>query len=404
MKRIGMKRIIATLAALCLLATAGFCLSGCSEEAPEQAANEAATAEATAAVNDGEAKVEELMQSMTLEEKVWQMFFVRPEDITGMGTVVQAGETTKTALENYPVGGFIYFSQNIESREQLTEMIANVQSYSKIPLFISVDEEGGRVARLGDAGIGVTTHPPMAEIGASGDPRRAGEVGETLGRDLKELGFNMDFAPVADVITVENNEDIGDRSFGSYPELVADMVAAEVEGMQSQNISATLKHFPSNGSTESNTHNETGVCTRTLEEMRSCEFIPFKAGIEAGADVVMVAHMAAVNVTGDETPSTLSKTIVTDLLRGELGFSKVVISDALNMGAITSVYEPEEAAVAAVEAGVDLLLMSPDAVGSAETIIAKVESGEISEDRIDESVRRILSLKQERGILDSLEV
>lgn len=399
-----MKRIIATLAALCLLATAAFCLSGCSEEAPEQAANEAATAEATAAVNDGEAKVEELMQSMTLEEKVWQMFFVRPEDITGMGTVVQAGETTKTALENYPVGGFIYFSQNIESREQLTEMIANVQSYSKIPLFISVDEEGGRVARLGDAGIGVTTHPPMAEIGASGDPRRAGEVGETLGRDLKELGFNMDFAPVADVITVENNEDIGDRSFGSDPELVADMVAAEVEGMQSQNISATLKHFPSNGSTESNTHNETGVCTRTLEEMRSCEFIPFKAGIEAGADVVMVAHMAAVNVTGDETPSTLSKTIVTDLLRGELGFSKVVISDALNMGAITSVYEPEEAAVAAVEAGVDLLLMSPDAVGSAETIIAKVESGEISEDRIDESVRRILSLKQERGILDSLEV
>ena len=215
--------------------------------------------------------------------------------------MVQAGETTKTALENYPVGGFIYFSQNIESREQLTEMIANVQSYSKIPLFISVDEEGGRVARLGDAGIGVTTHPPMAEIGASGDPRRAGEVGETLGRDLKELGFNMDFAPVADVITVENNEDIGDRSFGSDPELVADMVAAEVEGMQSQNISATLKHFPSNGSTESNTHNETGVCTRTLEEMRSCEFIPFKAGIEAGADVVMVAHMAAVNVTGDET-------------------------------------------------------------------------------------------------------
>ena len=404
MKQIGMRRIIAMFAALCLAAASAFCLSGCSEEPSEQAANEAPTAKATAAVDEDEAKVEKLMQSMTLEEKVWQMFFVRPEDITGMGNVVQAGETTKTALENYPVGGFVYFSQNIESREQLTEMIANVQSYSKIPLFISVDEEGGRVARLGDADIGVTAHPPMAEIGASGDPERARDVGETIGRDLKELGFNMDFAPVADVITVENNEDIGDRSFGSDPELVADMVAAEVEGMQSQNISATLKHFPSNGSTESNTHNETGVCTRTLEEMRSCEFIPFKAGIEAGADVVMVAHMAAVNVTGDETPSTLSKTIVTDLLRGELGFSKVVISDALNMGAITSVYEPEEAAVAAVEAGVDLLLMSPDAVGAADTIIAKVESGEISEERIDESVRRILSLKQERGILDSLEV
>ena len=404
MKRIGMKRIIATLAALCLLATAGFCLSGCSEEAPEQAANEAATAEATAAVNDGEAKVEELMQSMTLEEKVWQMFFVRPEDITGMGTVVQAGETTKTALENYPVGGFIYFSQNIESREQLTEMIANVQSYSKIPLFISVDEEGGPCSapwRRGHRSYNASADGRNRRVGRSEKGRRG--RGDARQR-FKGARLQHDFAPVADVITVENNEDIGDRSFGSDPELVADMVAAEVEGMQSQNISATLKHFPSNGSTESNTHNETGVCTRTLEEMRSCEFIPFKAGIEAGADVVMVAHMAAVNVTGDETPSTLSKTIVTDLLRGELGFSKVVISDALNMGAITSVYEPEEAAVAAVEAGVDLLLMSPDAVGSAETIIAKVESGEISEDRIDESVRRILSLKQERGILDSLEV
>jgi beta-N-acetylhexosaminidase len=380
-----MKKIM--MAAMIL---AAILISSCATETPTatpENASEVSLAEST-------------LESMSLEEKIWQMFFVTPEDITDFDVVIQAGDATKQAIEKYPVGGIVYFAQNIESREQISEMIANTQSYSKIPLFISVDEEGGRVARLGNAGI-IATQPPMAQIGAMGEDgiEEARKIGEFFGTELSELGFNMDFAPVADVITVKNNEDIGDRSFGNDPELVAKMVVAEIEGMQEQNLCAVLKHFPSNGSTETNTHESTGVCTRTLDEMRQCEFIPFKAGIDAGVDVVMVAHMAAVNIVGDETPSTLSSIIIQDYLRGELGFDKLVISDALNMGAIANVYTPEDAAVEAVKAGVDLLLMSPDPQAAEQAILEKVQSGEISEGRIDESVLRILQVKEERGIL-----
>lgn len=364
--------------------------------APADADNKEVQAETQAA---GET-VRELLSTMTLEEKVWQMFFVTPEDIIDIGAAVQAGEATKQALESYPVGGIIYFGKNIEDYDQLKTMISNTQSYSKIPLFISVDEEGGRVSRLGSAGI-IDKKPPMAEIGKMGEEgiADAESMGEFLGEELSALGFNMDFAPVADVITVENNEDIGDRSFGADPNLVAKMVAAEVKGMQSKNVSSTLKHFPSNGSTAANTHEGAGISERTADEMRKCEFIPFKAGIDAGADLVMVAHMAAVNLAGGEIPSTLSRVIIQDYLRGELGFSKVVISDALNMGAITDMYTPSEAAVEAVKAGVDLLLMSPDVKTVAQAVIDSVRSGEISEKSIDESVTRILELKTERGII-----
>ncbi len=343
--------------------------------------------------------VDQLMQGMSLEEKIWQMMFVTPEDICKIDTVIQAGETTKQALQDYPIGGFIYFAKNIENREQLSQMLKNTASYSKIPPFLAIDEEGGRVSRLGDANIGTTLHPPMAEIGATKDPKKAEEVGITLGKELTELGFNTDFAPVSDILAVETNQDIGDRSFGTDPDLVAEMVAAQVKGMQDQNLSATLKHFPGCGSTEANTHVESGSSVRTLEEMRNAEFLPFQAGIDAGADFVMVAHMSAPNITGDETPAILSSQIVTDLLREELNFQKVIITDAMNMGAITSVYTPEDAAVKAVNAGVDMLLMSQNVHKAVDAIKKAVESGKIPESRIDESVLRILTLKQERGIL-----
>lgn len=346
-------------------------------------------------------RADEIFEQMSLEEKVWQMFFVTPEDIIDeVEIAVQAGDVTKKAIETYPVGGIIYFGQNIESKEQITEMIANTQKYSKIPLYISVDEEGGRVARLGSKGI-VTPHPAMALVGATGDLKKARGIGEALGRELTEIGFNVDFAPVADVITVENNDDIGDRSFGDDPKLVSDMVSAIVEGMHSENLVATLKHFPSNGSTEANTHYETGVCTRTLEEMRACEFKPFIAGIEAGADMIMVAHMAAINLNdGNNIPSTLSKAVVTDILRGELKYDGIVISDALNMGAITSVYKAEDAAIQAIDAGVNLVLMSPDAKNAAKAVIEKARTDEDFMLKIDESVLRILKHKEKWGIIN----
>lgn len=349
--------------------------------------------------------VKALMNDMTLEEKVWQMMFVMPEDIINIETAIQAGDATKEALESHPVGGIIYFAKNLKDRDQVKTMIANTQSYSKIPLFIAVDEEGGRVARLGSSGI-IDKLPPMKTIGdmpVEQGEKRAAEVGEFLGKELTELGFNVDFAPVADIITVENNVDISDRSFGQEPDKVAKLVSAEVRAMQSNKLSATLKHFPSNGSTATNTHEGKGVCTRTLEQLRSEEFIPFKAGIEAGADMVMVAHMTVADIvendTGKSMPSTLSKTVIEDLLRGECGFKKVVISDALNMGAITNEYPIERAAVLAVKAGVNMLLMPADANAAHAAVVNAVKSGDIQESTIDQSVEKILRLKYEKGML-----
>lgn len=224
-------------------------------------------------------------------------------------------------------------------------------------------------------------------------------IGAYLGNELSILGFNMNFAPVADVITVENNDDIGYRSFGTNPELVAKMVAAEVKFIQQQNICATLKHFPGNGSIEANTHQEKGICSRSLEDMRQCEFVPFKAGIDAGVDLVMMSHMSAVNLAGEEIPATFSSIIVNKYLREELGFNKVVISDALNMKAITDYFSPAEAAINAINAGVDILLMSPNVNNAVQGVIEAVNNGMISENRIDESVSRIITLKIERGIL-----
>ncbi len=339
-----------------------------------------------------------ILSSMTLREKVWQMMITEPEGIIDIGTATVAGEKTKMAIEQYPVGGFVFFSKNIETRGQITDMIAGMQSYSKIPLFIAVDEEGGRVSRLGKADIGVMEFPPMAQIGASGDASKAAEVGDTFGRELSELGFNVDFAPVADIITVGDNEDIGDRSFGTDPYLTARMVSEEVRAMQQYNVCAVLKHFPGGGSTSADTHSTLGITERTLDELRSAEFIPFKAGIDAGADMVMAAHIAAADIDG-ETPASMSGKIL-DILRGELGFEGVIVTDALNMGAITERYTSGEAAVASVKAGADILLMPTDANEAAEAMIEAVQNDEISEERIDESVVRILKLKLKRGIIE----
>ncbi|MDD6485279.1 MAG: glycoside hydrolase family 3 protein [Clostridiales bacterium] len=357
--------------------------------------------EPTAAVHElsEEEKIDKMIADMTLEEKIWQMIVAAPEDITGTDTVTAAESEVRAAIEKYPVGGFILFGKNIKTREQIINMIADMQSMSKIPMFMAVDEEGGRVARLGNADVGVTKFPPMAEIGASGDENRAWEVGATLGRELREIGFNVDFAPVADIITVEGNEDIGDRSFSSDPQTAAKMTAAVIGGMHTENLCGVLKHFPGNGSTVTNTHNGRGICTRTLDEMRNGEFIAFKAGIDAGADMVMVGHMSVPDITGDDTPSSLSSAVIEGLLRNELGFSGLVITDALNMGAITEEYSAAESALMAVEAGADLILMPADTAAAANALVDAVKNNEISQERINSSLKRIFNLKRERGII-----
>lgn len=342
-----------------------------------------------------EKKIQAQISEMSLEEKIYQLFFVTPESLTGVDMVTQAGDATKTALEQYPVGGIIYFSQNIENEEQITTMTSNSQSYSKIPLFIGVDEEGGSlVARIANnPNFQVSTFPDMKEIGASGDPSKAYEVGSSIGSYLKKYGFNMDFAPDADVLINPENTAIGSRSFGSDPQLVSKMVAEEVRGLEEQNVTAVLKHFPGHGSTAEDSHNGAAVVNRSLDELRSAEFLPFEAGIQAGADVIMVGHLQVPQVIPDDTPASLSSVMITDILRNELGFDGLVITDSLSMGAVTEYYTSAEAAVMCIQAGGDMLLIPEDFHQAYQGVLDAVNNQTLSEERINESLTRILRVK-----------
>lgn len=340
-------------------------------------------------------QIRQMMDGMTLEEKVYQLFMVTPEQITGVDTAVMAGDTTKEALQKYPVGGIIYFSKNIVDEQQIKTMIENTKSYSKYPLFIGVDEEGGtNVARIaGNENFLVERVPDMQVIGASGDYEQAYRVGQIIGSYLYELGFNLDFAPVADVLTNPENTVIGSRSFGSDAAVDARMVSRTVEGLQENQVSAVLKHFPGHGGTSGDSHEEAVTSNSTLEQLQSTEFLPFKAGIEAGADCVLAGHIALPEVTGDMVPATLSKKIMTDLLRKELGFKGLIITDSMQMGAVTNTYTSAQAAVMAVQAGADIILMPQDFTEAYEGVLNAVQNGEISEERIDGSVYRILKCK-----------
>ena len=335
--------------------------------------------------------VEPYISEMPLEDKVAGLFIVSPEAITGVRTVTQAGEGTQEALNEYAVGGLIYSRDNIVDEEQLRAMLTGTASMSKYPIFLAIDEEGGSVSRVASSGIDVIQVGDMAEIGESGDVEQAYEAGITIGTYLKDLGFNLDFAPVADVSGSENSV-MDARVFGSDAGMVADMVSKAVEGIEAAGVSSCLKHFPGIGYMEEDTHDSRVEAKRTLDEMRGIDFIPFQAGIDAGADFVMVSHVIVAD-TEDAVPSTLSKTIMTDVLRGEMGFEGVIITDALNMAAITEYYTTAEAAVGAIAAGADMLLMPDDFPTAYNAVLTAVQDGTISEERINESLRRIYRIK-----------
>lgn len=342
-------------------------------------------------------RARDMVATMTMEEKICQLMFVTPESITHTGAVTVAGDVTRRALEKYPVGGIVYFAQNLKSREQIISMIENTQSYSKLPLFIGVDEEGGRVARIGSKpSLGTTKIKAMKNVATA---EEAYMTGETLGKDLKGLLFNVDFAPVADVIVDVKNSEIGDRSFGEDPYRVGEMVKNVVDGMEKEGVSSVLKHFPGHGSTVANSHTGYSESTRTIEQLRSCELIPFKIGIETGSDFVMVSHMTLVNIEPERLPSSLSKTVITDLLKAEMGFGGIVITDALNMGAVTKKYGNGQVAVYAVKAGADMLLMPQNVEEAKNALLNAVNTGDITEERINESVEKILRIKIEKGLI-----
>lgn len=342
-----------------------------------------------------ERRIKSIISDMTINEKIYQLFIVTPEKLTGGSTVTSAGEELRNSLERYPVGGIIYFAVNLKDPAQTKAMLANTLEYAEqiegLPVFLCVDEEGGRVARIGkNAAFNVPKVKAMQNIGSREEAYAAGSV---IGSYLFELGFNFDFAPVADVITVNGNTDIGNRSFGSDPQRVAEFASAVLDGLHSQNIMSTFKHFPGNGATAANTHKGLAYTNKTLAELYQTELVPFMAAEESGVDAVMAAHISVPNVTGDNTPSSLSYYMITEVLRKQLGYSGLIITDSLGMGAVSNVYNSSQSAVMAFKAGNDMLLMPPDFHGAVKGISDAVKRGEIAESRIDESLYRIVKAK-----------
>lgn len=342
-----------------------------------------------------EQKLDEIVNAgievMPLEDKVAGLFIVTPEAITGVSAAVQAGEGTQKALAQYAVGGIVYFSKNIQSKEQLSQMIDNTQLYTKYPLFIAVDEEGGSVSRVADAGIG-TKVDSAQNIGQTGDANNAYQAGSAIGSYLTELGFNLDFAPVADLSNIENSVMLS-RAYGSDAAATAPFVTSMMQGLEEQKVTACLKHFPGIGSSTEDTHDGLATTDRSAEDFRANEFTVFQAGIDAGANMIMVGHMAAPALTGDNTPCSLSEEVVTNILRTELNFGGVIITDALNMSAITEYHTSSEAAVTALRSGCDMLLMPENFEEAYNGVLEAVQNGVISEERINDSLRRIYRIK-----------
>lgn len=346
-----------------------------------------------------DSRVERLLDDLTLEQKVAQLFVVRPEAITGVDVVVAAGDATREAITEYPVGGICYFSANLLSPTQVTEMLRNTQNFSKdacgLPLFTCVDEEGGTVVRIADnEAFGVQNVGNMADIGASGDVEKARDAAYTMGSYLSELGFNVDFAPVADIATSEDGT-MEERSFGSTPDDVAPMVAAQVEGFTRAGVLCSAKHFPGIGGAEGDSHNDRIYSHETEKEMLDWSVVPFEAAINEGVPMIMVGHLSCLELGAGEgdLPASLSPAVIDGILRDELGYEGLVITDSLEMEAATQACEPDEQAVIAIKAGADLVLMPEDFQEAYQGLLKAVKSGNISEERIDESVRRIINAK-----------
>lgn len=345
-----------------------------------------------------------IIENMTLEEKVGQMFIVNLESLDAtQGTYYEHRTFTDemlASLQEFPVGGVTLFSRNIETRSQTMKLNSDLQSNSRIPLWISVDEEGGDVARIANnPNMKMTQFPSMEVIGATEDAEYCYDMGTTIGNEISELGFNLDFAPVADVRTNENNTEIGNRSFGDDANLVASLSSSVVKGLQSTGVSATLKHFPGHGDAEGDTHQASVNIGSDINRLRTVDFVPFKTGIKAGADFIMISHISISRVAGNTTPASLSSLVMKDIVRNELEFKGVVITDAMDMKAITNNYTAGEAAVKAIKAGADVVLMPADFVEAYNTVVNAVLTEDISEARINESVQRILETKIKRGLI-----
>ncbi len=343
-------------------------------------------------------EIQKRIDQMTIEDKVAQLFIITPEQLTEYQSVTAAGDASREAYNSFPVGGIIYFEQNLTDPQQVKDMLGSMKQYSwertDLPLFTCVDEEGGNTTRIAcNEAFGVEDVGPMLNIGNSGDSSQAYRAGQTIGSYLSDLGFNVDFAPVADVIDAENYSVIGDRSFGSDSDLVAEMVIQELNGLKQEGIIGTVKHFPGEGSIEDDTHNDNAYSNRTMTDLENRDLVPFQKAVDNGVQMIMVGHVSFPNITGDDQISSLSSVIMTDLLRKKMGYNGLILTDALNMGAIQENYDSAQAALMAIQAGCDILLMPEDFSAAYQSVLKAVKSGVIDESRLDESLQRILTVK-----------
>lgn len=337
--------------------------------------------------------INDKINSMTLDEKIGQMI------ITGFDGS-EYNDDMDRLINEYKVGGVILFARNIEDSSQMIELTRALQeNNNNIPLFISIDEEGGRVSRLPDD---IEKFPAAFDIGLINNDQTAYENGKEIGYTLKRLGINLDYAPVLDIYSNENNTVIGDRAFSKEESIVSTMGIATMEGIEDADIIPVVKHFPGHGDTEVDSHYGLPIVYKTLEELRNFEFIPFVKAIESRCDVIMVSHII-LNEVDSSNPASLSKIVISDLLRKDLEFDKVVITDDMSMGAITSIMSIEEACIKSIEAGCDILLLG-NAYEEIEQVInsikLKLYNGEISEEQINKSVKRILELKKKYNMME----
>lgn len=327
-------------------------------------------------------RVENVMDSMTIEEKIGQMLIIN------YGSDAFDDKFKEFFSEVQP-GGIILTKENITTFDKTLNLVNELKSASKYSLIVSVDQEGGRVQRLKFLTDAIPTDiPDMYSLGKTGDKSLAYQVGKLVAEEMRTLGINVVYAPVVDIFSNPDNTVIGNRSFGNDKNTVINMALSLAEGLEDNGIIATFKHFPGHGDTGVDSHVKLPVINKTYEEVKKLELVPFTEAIKNGAKIIMTGHIAFPEITGDMTPASLSKALVNDILRDKLGYKGLIITDAINMKALTDNYSYEEIVLKSIEAGNDLILIPKDEVYTINFIKSNV-----SEDRINESVKRILAFK-----------
>ncbi len=398
--------------ALVLLLIAGVLASCAAGTEPPSIKSTAPSVASLQVPSAGELLIDTLIRSMSTPELAGQMLMVSIEQGEN-GPVTRLEESERAFLRRIEPGGVILFSVNLQSVPQVHNLVLDLQESASLPLMIATDHEGGLVSRLtaSDA-LGATVMPSATLVGTAAEALRAeGDTagiaplaeqwGLITGRELRALGITLNLGPVADIDPPDGPGFLGTqrRTFGSDPELVAELVAATITGLHGAGVAAAVKHFPGHGSAREDSHESIVALTETETSLHAANLVPFVAAIESGVDAVMSAHAAFPTVTHDMRPATLSPRLLTDLLRNELGFTGVVMTDALNMEAVAALDSPATLALAAIEAGADVLLQPQDPEAVHTAIVNAVDSGRITRERLERSIRRILALKRSVGLL-----